>query len=73
MKDFNKLFEEYMMMDKKTLAQILAMKDIRDSEKQEQTISPTPWYPEPYTPYVPYPYQPIQPYYDGGFTITCMV
>ena len=73
MKDFNKLFEEYMMMDKKTLAQLLAMRDIRDSENKQQTINPAPWCPDPYTPYVPYPYQPIQPYYGDSVTITCMV
>lgn len=69
MKDFSKLFEEYMMMDKKTLAQILAMRDLR--EQEEKNISPFDI--QPYYPYYPAPITPIQPYYGGEWTITCQL
>lgn len=63
MNEFSKLFEEYMMMDKKTLAQILAMRDMREKENYQQ------YYPY-YTPLYPtiQPYEPIQPYY-GDVTV----
>ena len=64
MKDFNTLFEEYMMMDKKTLAQLLAMRDFREQQNYIQEIYP-------YYPYNPYPIQPIGPYYGGDWTVTC--
>lgn len=74
MPDFNTLFEEYMMMDKKTLAQLLAMRDLRDGKaKQEQPldITPRPYYPQ--YPTYPYPVQPLNPWYGRDWTITCYV
>lgn len=72
MKEFSTLFEEYMMMDKKTLAQLLAMRDYREQQDNEQQLYP--YYPyNPLQPFVPSYPQPIGPYYGGDWTITCMV
>lgn len=70
MKDFSALFEEYMMMDKKTLAQLLAMRDFRE---QQQPQPNSPWDIQPWYPYTPGPITPIGPYYGGDWTITCYV
>lgn len=70
MKDFSTLYEEYMMMDKKTLAQLLAMRDFREQKNDAQT---SPWDITPWIPQQPYNPAPIQPYYGGDWTITCML
>ena len=63
--DFNKLVEQYMMFDKKTLAELLAMKELAGrldvpTIPQYPPCSPyTPWWPNvpgdypPYTPWWP--------------------
>jgi len=56
--DFNKLVEQYMMMDKKTLAELLAMKELAG----RLDVPVIPQYPQtPSIPINPYPWWPWAP------------
>lgn len=52
--DFNKLVEQYMMLDKKTLAELLALKEL--AGRLDVPVVPT--YPTPPPAYPPYPWYP---------------
>lgn len=71
---FDELVEEYMMLDKKTLAEMLALIKFRDEKNDNEQfpqIQPNPF---PLTPIVPYyPQVPQYPYpYITWYDITCM-
>lgn len=82
MVDFDTLVEEYLKLSHRTLAELLALEQLK---KQQQTpepyILPTqPWpYPQPSSPYVPLfpntpgdvPYQPYPPYPWITYYTTC--
>ena len=53
--DFNKLVEQYMMFDKKTLAELLAMKEL--AGRLDVPVVPT-YPPTPQPIYPPYPWYP---------------
>ena len=60
--DFNKLVEQYMMMDKKTLAELLAMKELAG----RLDVPVIPQYPQtPSIPVNPYPWWPWYPSTPG--------
>lgn len=52
--DFNKLVEQYMLLDKKTLAELLALKEL--AGRLDVPVVPT--YPTPPPAYPPYPWYP---------------
>lgn len=70
---FDELLEEYMMLDKKTLAEMLALIKFRDEKNDnEQFPQIQPYNPFPSSPIVPYyPQEPQYPYITW-YNITCM-
>lgn len=53
--EFSKLFEQYMLLDKKTLAELLALKELKERNGENQ---PQPYVLPPYVPSYPYPSYP---------------
>ena len=57
--DFEKLFEEYMLLDKKTLAELLALRELRE---RNGFNTPQPYVLPPYVPQWPENPYPSNPY-----------
>ena len=67
--EFTQAFEKYMLLDKKTLAELLALKEIEEKNNYNDCpLSPNPY---PYFPYEPYPYNPYNPNPLGPIITYC--